>query len=408
MNISSGAGRRGLPYRIGYCSAKAGQVGMTFGMALELGPAHPRQLRGPRRHGGRSDRPGHRRARPRSAASRRGDAKEDARALAAQAHGHRRRHRGRRGLPAATWRGTSRVRCCPSTRGSRPPEHVRRSRTDAPAGRVRRASRGGGSARHPAPLPRSSRGGYDLAAGRTPDDGHHDHIDGRAGRRQPGDGRPARGDAPSPGSLGGGPAPPRPHRGRDGDRQGPPRPAAPPGRPPRGRAVRRDQLRRDPRDPARVRDVRLRARRVHGRRQPKPGFFEAAQRGHVLPRRGRASSPRASRAKLLKAIEDREVRRLGATRSIPLDVWIIAATSEDLGRPAQGGRFQEDLYHRLAVLTSGCPPSGHAGTTSSCWPSASWRGPAPSTVSRQGASTPTRGRACSRIPGPATCVSSRT
>jgi len=38
VNISSGAGRRGLPYRIGYCAAKAGQVGMTFGMALELAP----------------------------------------------------------------------------------------------------------------------------------------------------------------------------------------------------------------------------------------------------------------------------------------------------------------------------------------------------------------------------------
>lgn len=38
VNIASGAGRRGLPYRIGYCSAKAGQVGMTYGMALELGP----------------------------------------------------------------------------------------------------------------------------------------------------------------------------------------------------------------------------------------------------------------------------------------------------------------------------------------------------------------------------------
>ena len=38
VNISSGAGRRGLPFRIGYCSAKAGQVGMTYGMALELGP----------------------------------------------------------------------------------------------------------------------------------------------------------------------------------------------------------------------------------------------------------------------------------------------------------------------------------------------------------------------------------
>ncbi len=38
VNISSMAGRRGLAYRIGYCSAKAGQVGMTYGMALELGP----------------------------------------------------------------------------------------------------------------------------------------------------------------------------------------------------------------------------------------------------------------------------------------------------------------------------------------------------------------------------------
>jgi NAD(P)-dependent dehydrogenase (short-subunit alcohol dehydrogenase family) len=38
VNISSMAGRRGLPYRIGYCSAKAGQVGMTYGLALELAP----------------------------------------------------------------------------------------------------------------------------------------------------------------------------------------------------------------------------------------------------------------------------------------------------------------------------------------------------------------------------------
>jgi NAD(P)-dependent dehydrogenase (short-subunit alcohol dehydrogenase family) len=38
INVSSTAGRRGLPFRIGYCSAKAGQVGMTYGMALELAP----------------------------------------------------------------------------------------------------------------------------------------------------------------------------------------------------------------------------------------------------------------------------------------------------------------------------------------------------------------------------------
>jgi NAD(P)-dependent dehydrogenase (short-subunit alcohol dehydrogenase family) len=38
VNISSMAGKRGLPYRVGYCAAKAGQIGMTYGLALELGP----------------------------------------------------------------------------------------------------------------------------------------------------------------------------------------------------------------------------------------------------------------------------------------------------------------------------------------------------------------------------------
>jgi NAD(P)-dependent dehydrogenase (short-subunit alcohol dehydrogenase family) len=57
VNISSGAGRRGLPFRIGYCSAKGGQVGMTYGMALGAGPAqHHGELCGPRRHRGRPHR----------------------------------------------------------------------------------------------------------------------------------------------------------------------------------------------------------------------------------------------------------------------------------------------------------------------------------------------------------------
>jgi len=42
INVSSTAGRRGLPFRIGYCSAKAGQVGMTYGLALELAPLNIR------------------------------------------------------------------------------------------------------------------------------------------------------------------------------------------------------------------------------------------------------------------------------------------------------------------------------------------------------------------------------
>ena len=89
-------------------------------------------------------------------------------------------------------------------------------------------------------------------------------------------------------------------------------------------------------------------------RQPKSGLFEAAQRGtFFLDEIGLLSE--GIQGKLLKAIEDREVRRLGATRSIALDVWIIAATSEDLAAARHAGRFQEALYHRLSVLTFRLP-----------------------------------------------------
>ena len=89
-------------------------------------------------------------------------------------------------------------------------------------------------------------------------------------------------------------------------------------------------------------------------RQPKSGLLEAAQRGtFFLDEIGLL--PEGVQGKLLKAIEDREVRRLGATRSIALDVWIIAATSEDLAAARRAGRFQEALYHRLSVLTFRLP-----------------------------------------------------
>jgi transcriptional regulator with AAA-type ATPase domain/tetratricopeptide (TPR) repeat protein len=90
-------------------------------------------------------------------------------------------------------------------------------------------------------------------------------------------------------------------------------------------------------------------------RQAKAGLLEAAQRGtFFLDEVGLL--PEGVQGKLLKAIEDREIRRLGATRSIALDVWIIAATSEDLAAARHEARFQEALYHRLSVLTFRLPP----------------------------------------------------
>jgi DNA-binding NtrC family response regulator/tetratricopeptide (TPR) repeat protein len=90
-------------------------------------------------------------------------------------------------------------------------------------------------------------------------------------------------------------------------------------------------------------------------RQAKRGLFEVAQGGTLfLDEIGLL--PEAVQSKLLKAIEDREIRRLGATRSAPVDVWILAATSEDLAAARRSRRFQEPLYHRLSVLTFRLPP----------------------------------------------------
>src|SRR6266850_1943864 len=90
-------------------------------------------------------------------------------------------------------------------------------------------------------------------------------------------------------------------------------------------------------------------------RRSKPGLFQAAHRGTIfLDEIGLL--PEALQAKLLKVLEDRVVRRLGATRDEPVDVWIVSATNEDLTVAVQQRRFREDLYHRLAVLTVALPP----------------------------------------------------
>ncbi len=95
-------------------------------------------------------------------------------------------------------------------------------------------------------------------------------------------------------------------------------------------------------------------------RQAKVGLFQAAHRGTIfLDEIGLL--PEALQAKLLKVIEEQAVRRLGSTRSEPVDVWIVAATSEDLAVAARGRRFREDLYHRLAVLTLSLPPLRERG-----------------------------------------------
>ncbi|HVF55775.1 MAG TPA: sigma-54 dependent transcriptional regulator [Pyrinomonadaceae bacterium] len=92
-----------------------------------------------------------------------------------------------------------------------------------------------------------------------------------------------------------------------------------------------------------------------GAHAEKKGLFEVADRGTLfLDEIGELDI--GMQAKLLRALQEREIRRVGGTRAIKIDVRVVAATNRDLRAMVGDGRFRDDLYYRINVLSVDVPP----------------------------------------------------
>src|SRR5437879_3570835 len=92
-----------------------------------------------------------------------------------------------------------------------------------------------------------------------------------------------------------------------------------------------------------------------GASSSKPGKFELADKGTLfLDEIG--DVPPVTQVKLLRVLQEREFERLGGTRTVKVDVRLVAATNRDLRAALEDGTFREDLYYRLNVVPIDIPP----------------------------------------------------
>ena len=87
----------------------------------------------------------------------------------------------------------------------------------------------------------------------------------------------------------------------------------------------------------------------------KKGMFEVAQHGTLFLDEVGEMSP-WTQVKLLRALQEKRIRRVGGTEEIAVDVRIIAATNQDLKKRIEEGKFREELYYRLNVISFEMPP----------------------------------------------------
>ncbi|SFN98834.1 two-component system, NtrC family, response regulator PilR [Formivibrio citricus] len=97
-----------------------------------------------------------------------------------------------------------------------------------------------------------------------------------------------------------------------------------------------------------------------GANEDRDGFFQAASGGTLFLDEV-ADLPLAMQVKLLRAIQERKVRKVGATSEEPVDVRIISATHRNLAQCVEAGTFRQDLFYRLNVIEMRMPPLREMG-----------------------------------------------